>query len=113
MTILLATAFALFAGLMMTRLFKYLHLNFPDVTAFLISGVLVGPVGESQALFHTLCGCAFRKNVYDDVKSISSILVSFELLHNEIYSSVLLERAAKTQVLFSRVWDFSQQARSR
>ena len=43
MTILLSTAFALFAGLMMTRLFKYTHLNFPDVTAFLISGVLVGP----------------------------------------------------------------------
>ena len=28
---------------MMTRVFKYLHLNFPDVTAFLIAGVLVGP----------------------------------------------------------------------
>ena len=43
MRILLAVAFALFAGLMMTRVFKYLHLNFPDVTAFLIAGVLVGP----------------------------------------------------------------------
>ncbi|MBR4424870.1 MAG: cation:proton antiporter [Oscillospiraceae bacterium] len=43
MRILLATAFALFAGLMMTRVFKYLHLRFPDVTAFLIAGVLVGP----------------------------------------------------------------------
>ena len=43
MRILLATAFALFAGLMMTRVFKYLRLNFPDVTAFLIAGVLVGP----------------------------------------------------------------------
>ena len=31
------------AGLMMTRLFKVMHLNFPDVTAFLIAGVLVGP----------------------------------------------------------------------
>lgn len=31
------------AGLMMTRLFKVLHLNFPDVTAFLVSGLLVGP----------------------------------------------------------------------
>ena len=43
MRILLATAFALFAGLMMTRVFKYLKLNLPDVTAFLIAGVLVGP----------------------------------------------------------------------
>jgi len=43
MRILLATSFALFAGLMMTRVFKYLKLNLPDVTAFLIAGVLVGP----------------------------------------------------------------------
>ena len=43
MPVLLATAISLFAGLMMTRVFKYLHLNFPDVTAFLIAGVLVGP----------------------------------------------------------------------
>ena len=43
MTLLLKTAFALFAGLMMTRAFKYLGFKFPDVTAFLIAGVLVGP----------------------------------------------------------------------
>ena len=43
MHLLLATALALFAGLMMTRVFKYCKLNFPDVTAFLIAGVLVGP----------------------------------------------------------------------
>ena len=43
MTTLLATAIALFAGLMMTRVFKYLHIRFPDVTAFLIAGVLIGP----------------------------------------------------------------------
>lgn len=43
MSLLLQTAFALFAGLMMTRAFKYLGFKFPDVTAFLIAGVLVGP----------------------------------------------------------------------
>ena len=43
MVLLLSTAFALFAGLMMTRAFKYCHLSFPDVTAFLIAGVIVGP----------------------------------------------------------------------
>ena len=43
MRILLATAFALGAGLMMTRVFKYLRFKCPDVTAFLIAGVLVGP----------------------------------------------------------------------
>ena len=43
MTSLLSLGFALIMGLLMTRVFKYLHLNFPDVTAFLIAGVLVGP----------------------------------------------------------------------
>ena len=40
---LFATAIALFAGLMITRVFKWCRLNFPDVTAFLIAGLLVGP----------------------------------------------------------------------
>ena len=43
MPVLLSTSVALFSGLMMTRLFKVLHLKFPDVTAFLIAGVLIGP----------------------------------------------------------------------
>ena len=43
METLLEVSIALFAGLMMTRLFKVMHLKFPDVTAFLIAGVLVGP----------------------------------------------------------------------
>ena len=43
MSVLLSTSIALFSGLMMTRLFKVLHLKFPDVTAFLIAGVLIGP----------------------------------------------------------------------
>ncbi len=42
-TELLSLAIAMAAGLLMTRLFKILHLNFPDVTAFLVSGLLVGP----------------------------------------------------------------------
>lgn len=43
MDLLLKTAFALFAGLMATRAFKYMGFHFPDVTAFLIAGVLIGP----------------------------------------------------------------------
>ena len=34
---------ALCAGLMFTRIFKKIGINFPDVTAFLLAGVLVGP----------------------------------------------------------------------
>ena len=47
MTLLLSTAIALSAGLLMTRAFKYTvgqkGIMFPDVTAFLIAGVIVGP----------------------------------------------------------------------
>ena len=41
MNVLLSVSVALLAGLLMTRLFKPLHL--PSVTAYLIAGVLIGP----------------------------------------------------------------------
>ena len=41
MIMLLSISVALVAGLMMTRLFKRFHL--PDVTSYLIAGVLLGP----------------------------------------------------------------------
>ena len=41
MTTLLSITIALFAGLMMTRVLK--HFRLPDVTSYLIAGVLVGP----------------------------------------------------------------------
>ena len=41
MTALLSVAVAIIAGLLMTRVLKPLHL--PDVTAYLITGVLIGP----------------------------------------------------------------------
>ena len=41
MTALLSLAVAMFAGLMMTRLLKKSRL--PDVTAYLVAGVLIGP----------------------------------------------------------------------
>ena len=36
-------AIALCAGLMFTRIFKKMGINFPDVTAFLLAGIIVGP----------------------------------------------------------------------
>ncbi|MBR2259353.1 MAG: cation:proton antiporter [Blautia sp.] len=45
MYVFLAISSALFAGLMLTRVFRLLKLNFPDVTAFLIAGLLIGPYG--------------------------------------------------------------------
>jgi len=40
---LLAISVALLAGLLMTRVFKLLGFHFPDVTSFLLAGLLVGP----------------------------------------------------------------------
>ena len=42
---LVTVAIALMAGLLATRVFKVLHLKFPDVTAFLLAGLAVGPYG--------------------------------------------------------------------
>lgn len=44
-SLLISLAISLCAGLMMTRFFKLLGLNFPDVTAYLITGLLIGPYG--------------------------------------------------------------------
>ena len=43
MHIFLSVSIALFSGLMLTRVFKKLGFNFPDVTCFLIAGLLIGP----------------------------------------------------------------------
>ena len=54
-------AVALFSGMMMTRLFKVLHLNFPNVTAFLIAGIFAGPY---------LLG---RYNGLDSIEAVNSL----------------------------------------
>lgn len=43
MQLLLSIAVALALGLLMTRVFKYLKLNLPDVTSFLLAGIIIGP----------------------------------------------------------------------
>ena len=56
MNLLLSVAFAVLAGLMMTRVVKKLGL--PDVTAYLVAGVLIGPYALGRLNlpvgFHTL-----------------------------------------------------------
>ncbi len=68
MEILLSTAIALLAGLMMTRVFKKLGLHFPDVTAFLIAGLLVGPYCLGRL---NIAGLGFP--TMEDVESLSVI----------------------------------------
>ena len=45
MSHLIPIAVAVVAGLLMTRVFKKLGLNLPDVTAFLLAGLAIGPYG--------------------------------------------------------------------
>ena len=66
MQTLLLVAFALFAGLLMTRLFIKFHL--PDVTAYLVAGVLIGPCVLGRL---NITGLGFTS--FDQVESLSLI----------------------------------------
>lgn len=61
----LSVAIALFAGLMLTRVFKKAGFNFPDVTAFLIAGLLIGPYGIGR---FGISGVGFSS--YADVQAV-------------------------------------------
>ena len=75
MTELLSIAVALAAGLLMTRLFKKLHLNFPDVTAFLVAGLCIGPYGLGRLGVPGLGFPTFED--VDAVNTISSVALGF------------------------------------
>ncbi len=66
MQTLLIIAFALFAGLLMTRLFGRFHL--PDVTAYLVTGVLIGPCALGRLGIPCL-----GFNTFEQVNSLSMI----------------------------------------
>ena len=66
MQTLLLVAVALFAGLLMTRLFVKFHL--PDVTAYLVTGVLIGPCVLGRL---GIPGAGFR--TFAEVESLSMI----------------------------------------
>ena len=66
MQTLLLVAFALFAGLLMTRLFVKFHL--PDVTAYLVTGVLIGPCVLGRL---GIPGLGFR--TFEEVESLNLI----------------------------------------
>ncbi|MCR5790059.1 MAG: cation:proton antiporter [Lachnospiraceae bacterium] len=68
MYIFLSVATALFAGLMLTRVFRAFHLNFPDVTAFLIAGLLIGPYCLGQ---FGIEGLGFVS--YEDVQKVGIV----------------------------------------
>ena len=68
MSHLIPIAIAVVAGLLMTRVFKKLKLNLPDVTAFLIAGLAIGPYGLGAL---GVSGLGF--NSMADVEAVSVI----------------------------------------
>ena len=62
---LLNVAFALLAGLLMTRIFSRWRL--PDVTAFLVAGVLIGPFCLGRL---GITGVGFLRQLYRSVKRL-------------------------------------------
>ena len=71
MKLFLSVSLALMAGLLFTRVFKKAGLNFPDVTAFLIAGLLIGPYGIGKLGFS---GVGFGS--YEDVQSLAVLNAS-------------------------------------
>ena len=87
---LLNVAIALFAGLMMTRLFGKWHL--PDVTAFLVAGVLIGPFVLGRL---GVPGLGFP--TYDDVATLNTISkVAMGFIAFSIGDEFRLEQLRKT-----------------
>ena len=87
---LLNVAFALFAGLMMTRIFGKWHL--PDVTAFLVAGVLIGPFVLGR---FGVPGLGFA--TYDEVAALGVISnVAMGFIAFSIGDEVRLEQLRKT-----------------
>ena len=70
---LLLIAFALFAGLLLTRLFVRFHL--PDVTAYLVAGVLIGPCVLGRLGIPCLGFSTFEQ--VDSLSVISDVALGF------------------------------------
>ena len=97
MTALLSLSVAMFAGLMMTRVIGRFHL--PDVTAYLIAGVLIGPC-VLGALHIPGLGFASYEEL-ESVKLISNVALGFIAfsIGNEFRLSQLRETGRQATVI--------------
>ena len=99
MSQLIPMSIALVAGLLMTRVFKKLHLNFPDVTAFLIAGLAIGPYVLGS--LH-IGGLGFSSlEAVNDLSVISSVALGFIAfsIGNEFRLSQLKETGRQAAVI--------------
>ena len=99
MSQLIPMSIALVAGLLMTRVFKKLHLNFPDVTAFLIAGLAIGPYGLGS--LH-IGGLGFSSlEAVNELSVISSVALGFIAfaIGNEFRLSQLKETGRQAAVI--------------
>lgn len=99
MSQLIPMSIALVAGLLMTRVFKKLHLNFPDVTAFLIAGLAIGPYGLGS--LH-IGGLGFSSlEAVNELGVISSVALGFIAfaIGNEFRLSQLKETGRQAAVI--------------
>ena len=99
MSQLIPMSIALVAGLLMTRVFKKLHLNFPDVTAFLIAGLAIGPYGLGSL---RIGGLGFSSlEAVNDLSVISSVALGFIAfaIGNEFRLSQLKETGRQAAVI--------------
>ena len=92
MLILLNTAFTLLAGLMLTGLTKLLHLSFPDVTVYLVTGLLVGPYCLGKL---GITGIGFQS--FEEVQSLSILSeVALGFIAFSIGAEFKLDRITKS-----------------
>ena len=92
MDIIVSLAFTLLSGLLLTRVSKYLHLSFPDVTIYLLTGLLLGPFCLGRL---SIVGLGFSN--FDQVKSLSLISeVALGFIAFSIGAEFKFEKIAKS-----------------
>lgn len=104
MELLLSLATALFAGLIMSRVVKYLHL--PAVTGYLIAGILVGPyclgalgINGLGFVSSELPGVKFSVETFDILSKLALGFIAFEI-GNE-FRMAELKKVGRQVVLIS------------
>lgn len=96
---LVSVAFALACGLLMTRLVKKLGLNFPDVTSYLITGLLIGPYCLGRLNFPGIGFATFEAvKSLDVISTVALGFIAFSI-GNEFKLSQLKDTGKQATVI--------------